>query len=99
VSKEKSNIYSVNEMTGEDLHHILSFLVAEKLTPWQILSLPLRPARCLFFEKIWTIDALCTQTESDLLEIPDMGPKSVDQIKDRLADIGRKLGDRLQLTH
>ncbi len=88
-----------DNMTGEELHHLLEALVKEKLTPWQVLDLSLRPSRCLFFEEIWTIDDLCAKTEADLLKISDMGPKSIKQIKCRLANIGRRLGEQLSLTH
>ena len=83
------------ELKRNETRSTLESLIAKNATAWQILDLPLRPSNCLRFEEIYTIDDLCSRTERELLRIPNMGRKSINEIKDQLANIGRRLGDRL----
>lgn len=83
------------ELKRNETRSTLESLIAKNATAWQILDLPLRPSNCLRFEEIYTIDDLCSRTERELLRIPNMGRKSLNEIKDQLANIGRRLGDRL----
>jgi uncharacterized protein len=57
------------------------------------LNLPVRAYNSLRRVGIHTVDDLSTRTEADLLEIENLGPQSVRDIKERLAGIGRHLAD------
>jgi hypothetical protein len=60
------------------------------------LDLPLRSYNSLRREGIHTVDDLSARTEGELLAIENLGPQSVSQIKDRLADVGRHLAQPAQ---
>ena len=55
------------------------------------LGLSVRSGRCLEAEEIFTIDQLIYYTENDLLKVPNLGRRSLNEIKDRLAERGLKL--------
>ena len=57
------------------------------------LNLPVRAYNSLRRVGIHTVDDLSARTEADLLEIENLGPQSVRDIKERLAGIGRHLAD------
>ncbi len=57
------------------------------------LNLPVRAYNSLRRVGIHTVDDLSARTEADLLEIENLGPQSVRDIKERLASIGRHLAD------
>jgi carbon monoxide dehydrogenase subunit G len=57
------------------------------------LGLPVRAYNSLRRVGIHTVDDLSARTEADLLEIENLGPQSVRDIKERLAGIGRHLAD------
>jgi hypothetical protein len=57
------------------------------------LGLPVRAYNSLRRVGIHTVDDLSARTEADLLEIENLGPQSVREIKERLAGIGRHLAD------
>ena len=61
---------------------------------WNELNLTVRTGNCLMAEDIYTLDELCKYTERDLLRIPNMGRKSVNEIREALALRGRVLGER-----
>ena len=63
--------------------------------PIDDLHLTTRPARYLKAENINYIGDLIQQTESDLLDIPHMGPQSLAYIKEVLASRGLTLGMKL----
>ena len=62
------------------------------LRPVDELELTLRSANCLKVEKIYYIGDLVTRKESDLLKTPNLGRKSLNEIKDVLAARGLSLG-------
>ena len=55
------------------------------LRPVDELELTVRSANCLKVEKIYYIGDLVTRKESDLLKTPNLGRKSLNEIKDVLA--------------
>ena len=67
------------------------------LRPVDELELTVRSANCLKAENIHYIGDLVTRMESDLLRTPNLGKKSLNEIKDVLASRGLSLG--LVLEH
>ncbi|MCK5876113.1 MAG: DNA-directed RNA polymerase subunit alpha [Candidatus Marithrix sp.] len=66
------------------------------LRPVDELDLTVRSANCLKAESIFYIGDLIQKTESDLLKTPNLGKKSLTEIKDILASRGLSLGIRLE---
>lgn len=60
------------------------------------LALTVRSHNCLKSEKIYYVGDLVQRTESDLLEIENLGRKSFNEIKDALASRGLALGTMLE---
>ena len=60
-------------------------------TPISELNLPVRAANCLLVEEIRTIEQLILCKENDLLKTPNLGRKSLNEIKDALALRGMRL--------
>ena len=61
------------------------------------LELTVRSANCLKAENIYFIGDLIQRTEVELLKTPNLGKKSLTEIKDVLANRGLSLGTRLPL--
>lgn len=55
------------------------------------LALSARSVSCLQAECIRTISQLLRCTENDLLKVPNLGRRSLNEIKDKLAERGLKL--------
>ncbi len=55
------------------------------------LELGVRSYNCLKREGIQTVGDLVTKTEAELLNIPNFGKKSIDEVKDKLAERGLSL--------
>ena len=66
------------------------------LRPVDELELTVRSANCLKVEKIHYIGDLVTRKESDLLRTPNLGRKSLNEIKEVLAARGLSLGLELE---
>ncbi len=66
------------------------------LCPVEDLELTVRSANCLKAEGIKYIGDLVQRTEVELLKTPNLGKKSLTEIKDVLADRGLTLGMRLE---
>lgn len=66
------------------------------LRPVDELELTVRSANCLKAENIYYIGDLIQLTEMELLKTPNLGKKSLTEIKDVLADKGLSLGMRLE---
>ena len=66
------------------------------LRPVDELELTVRSANCLKVEKIHYIGDLVTRKESDLLRTPNLGRKSLNEIKEVLAARGVSLGLELE---
>ena len=73
---------------GPDIDPIL-------LRPVDDLELTVRSANCLKAENIYYIGDLIQRTEVELLKTPNLGKKSLTEIKDVLASRGLSLGMRL----
>lgn len=66
------------------------------LRPVDDLELTVRSANCLKAESIYFIGDLIQRTEVELLKAPNLGKKSLTEIKDVLASHGLSLGMRLE---
>ncbi|NCA88296.1 MAG: DNA-directed RNA polymerase subunit alpha [Gammaproteobacteria bacterium] len=66
------------------------------LRPVDDLELTVRSANCLKAENIYLIGDLIQRTEVELLKTPNLGKKSLTEIKDVLAMRGLSLGSRLE---
>jgi len=66
------------------------------LRPVDDLELTVRSANCLKAEDIFLIGDLIQRTEVELLKTPNLGKKSLTEIKDVLATRGLSLGMRLE---
>jgi len=66
------------------------------LRPVDDLELTVRSANCLKAENIYYIGDLIQRTEVELLKTPNLGKKSLTEIKDVLASYGLSLGMRLE---
>lgn len=91
VDFEKVND-QVDEVILEQVEHIDPTL----LRPVDDLELTVRSANCLKAENIYYIGDLIQRTEFELLKTPNLGRKSLTEIKDVLALKGLSLGMRLE---
>ena len=66
------------------------------LRPVDDLELTVRSANCLKAENIYYIGDLIQRTETELLKTPNLGRKSLNEIKEVLASRGLTLGARLE---
>ena len=55
------------------------------------LELGVRSYNCLKREGIQTVGDLVSKTEAELLNIPNFGKKSIDEVKEKLAERGLSL--------
>ena len=63
----------------------------EVVMPIENLNLTQRSYNCLRREGIYTVEQLISHSEQDLLEIRNFGIKSVDELKEKLAEMGLSL--------
>ena len=66
------------------------------LRPVDELELTVRSANCLKAENIYYIGDLIQRTETELLKTPNLGRKSLNEIKEVLASRGLSLGMKLE---
>ena len=59
------------------------------------LSLSVRATNCLESESIHTVRDLVSRTEDQLLEVRNFGETTLNEVREKLADIGLRLGMRL----
>lgn len=78
-----------DKKSGAELDPIL-------LKPIDELQLPVRSANCLKAENIHYIGDLIQRTEVELLKTPNLGKKSLTEIKDALAKHSLSLGTKLE---
>ena len=68
--------------------------IAESLNlPVEDLELSVRSYNCLKREGIHTVGELVARSEEDLLDIRNFGSKSIDEVRDTLANLGLSLRD------
>jgi DNA-directed RNA polymerase subunit alpha len=85
------------ESEGEPMHEIREDEIDPILVrPVDDLELTVRSANCLKAENIYYIGDLIQRTEVELLKTPNLGKKSLTEIKDVLASRGLSLGMRLE---
>lgn len=66
------------------------------MRPVDELELTVRSANCLKAENIYYIGDLVQRSETELLKTPNLGRKSLNEIKEVLASRGLTLGTRLE---
>jgi len=87
------NLQSIEEETEADLEADIDPIL---LRPVDELELTVRSANCLKAENIYYIGDLIQRTEVELLRTPNLGKKSLTEIKDVLASHGLSLGIQLE---
>lgn len=68
-------------------------LAADLALPVEELDLTVRSHNCLKREGIHTVGELVGRSEQDLLDIRNFGSKSIDEVKQKLAELGLSLKD------
>lgn len=86
----------VNEQLEEERVDVEEIFEPVLLRPVDDLELTVRSANCLKAENIFYIGDLIQRTEVELLKTPNLGKKSLTEIKDILALKGLSLGMRLE---
>ncbi len=86
----------VNEKEAEEEVEVEEVFDPVLLRPVDDLELTVRSANCLKAENIFYIGDLIQRTEVELLKTPNLGKKSLTEIKDILALKGLSLGMRLE---
>ena len=86
----KGDVQQVSAPQEDEIDPIL-------LRPVDDLELTVRSANCLKAENIYYIGDLIQRTEVELLKTPNLGKKSLTEIKDVLASRGLSLGMRLDV--
>ena len=86
------NLHSMEDVVAEDEETDIDPIL---LRPVDELELTVRSANCLKAENIYYIGDLIQRTEVELLRTPNLGKKSLTEIKDVLASHGLSLGIQL----
>ena len=68
-------------------------LVGHLTTPVEELNLTIRSYNCLKREGIHQVGELVARSEADLLDIRNFGAKSINEVKEKLAELGLSLKD------
>src|SRR6266545_99314 len=68
-------------------------LAADLALPVEDLNLTVRSYNCLKREGIHTVGELVGRSEQDLLDIRNFGAKSIEEVKQKLVDMGLSLKD------
>jgi len=68
-------------------------LAADLALPIEDLNLTVRSYNCLKREGIHTVGELVSRSEQDLLDIRNFGAKSIEEVKQKLIDMGLALKD------
>ncbi len=93
---EQLSVFAALENTTEPEHKVQAPQVDPiLLRPVDDLELTVRSANCLKAENIYYIGDLIQRTENELLKTPNLGRKSLNEIKEVLAARGLTLGMKL----
>ena len=94
---DQLSVFADLEGTAVPVEHKASVQVDPiLLRPVDDLELTVRSANCLKAENIYYIGDLIQRTETELLKTPNLGRKSLNEIKEVLASRGLTLGARLE---
>ncbi|MBM3999423.1 MAG: DNA-directed RNA polymerase subunit alpha [Planctomycetes bacterium] len=63
------------------------------------LKLSQRASNCLESEKIYTVSDLVQRTEDELLKVRNLGGTTLNEVREKLAELGLRLGMRVTSTH
>jgi len=96
LQDQLSAFVDLQATTVEDKHSHDPEIDPILLRPVDDLELTVRSANCLKAESIYFIGDLIQRTEVELLKTPNLGKKSLTEIKDVLATKGLSLGMRLE---
>ncbi|MCG6899069.1 MAG: DNA-directed RNA polymerase subunit alpha [Gammaproteobacteria bacterium] len=96
LQDQLSAFVDLQATTVEDKHSHGPEIDPILLRPVDDLELTVRSANCLKAESIYFIGDLIQRTEVELLKTPNLGKKSLTEIKDVLATKGLSLGMRLE---
>ncbi len=93
---ELQGVTTLSEVSAMKLASPQSSIDPILLRPVDELELTVRSANCLKAENIYYIGDLIQRTETELLKTPNLGRKSLNEIKDVLAARGLTLGMKLE---
>ncbi len=97
ILKDQLSVFVNLEGSEEEVHEEPESQIDPiLLRPVDDLELTVRSANCLKAENIYYIGDLIQRTEVELLKTPNLGKKSLTEIKDVLASYGLSLGMRLE---
>jgi len=96
LSDQLSSFVNLEETTSENQKQEEPEVDPVLLCPVDDLELTVRSANCLKAESIYYIGDLIQRTENELLKTPNLGKKSLTEIKDVLASRGLSLGIKLE---
>ena len=97
ILMEQLSVFADLEGTAIPVEHHKSIQVDPLLLrPVDDLELTVRSANCLKAENIYYIGDLIQRTENELLKTPNLGRKSLNEIKEVLASRGLTLGMKLE---
>ncbi len=97
ILMEQLSVFADLEGTAQPVEHQKAVQVDPLLLrPVDDLELTVRSANCLKAENIYYIGDLIQRTENELLKTPNLGRKSLNEIKEVLAARGLTLGMKLE---
>jgi len=96
LSDQLSSFVNLEETTSESQKQEEPEVDPVLLCPVDDLELTVRSANCLKAESIYYIGDLIQRSENELLKTPNLGKKSLTEIKDVLASRGLSLGVKLE---
>lgn len=99
VIDQFSSLTDLSEKKGEE--KVAAVMPSVEINPFYLrsvddLALTVRSANCLKAENIRYVGDLIQKTETDLLKTPNLGKKSLNEIKEILADKGLSLDMKLE---
>ena len=96
LHEQIATFVDLKEPSASELKNASSHINPVLLRPVDDLELTVRSANCLKAEDIYYIGDLVQKTETELLKTPNLGKKSLTEIKTVLAERGLSLGMRVE---